>query len=152
MDYRKKDIRNALLFISPWIIGFLVFTLYPILSSLYYSFCEYKVIKAPVFIGFKNYIDLFKDKSYLAALGNTVYMLIFGVPVTTIVAVAVSILLNNKHLHHAGIFRVVFFIPTLVPTIVACFLWIWMFQSGGIVNTVLGYFGISGPAWLSNST
>lgn len=54
MDYRKKDIRNALLFISPWIIGFLVFTLYPILSSLYYSFCEYKVIKAPVFIGFKN--------------------------------------------------------------------------------------------------
>ncbi len=67
MDYRKKDIRNALLFISPWIIGFLVFTLYPILSSLYYSFCEYKVIKAPVFIGFKNYIDLFKDKSYFSS-------------------------------------------------------------------------------------
>ncbi len=152
MDYRKKDIRNALLFISPWIIGFLVFTLYPILSSLYYSFCEYKVIKAPVFIGLRNYINLFRDKSYLAALGNTVYMLIFGVPVTTVTAVAVSILLNNKHLHHAGIFKVVFFIPTLVPTIVACFLWIWMFQSGGIVNTVLGYFDISGPAWLSSIT
>lgn len=152
MEYRKTDIRNAMLFISPWIIGFLMFTAYPILSSLYYSFCDYKVIKGAVFIGFENYINLFRDSSYLAALQNTAYMLLIGVPLTTAAALTVSILLNNKHLHHAGIFKVFFFLPTLVPTIVTCFIWIWLFQKTGIVNTVLGYFGVSGPAWLSSTT
>ncbi|MDR1766098.1 MAG: sugar ABC transporter permease [Lachnospiraceae bacterium] len=150
MAYRKKDLRNALLFISPWIVGFLAFTLYPILSSLYYSFCEYKVIKDPVWIGLANYINLFKDATYIDALQNTLYMLLIGVPVTTATAITVSILLNNKHLHHTGPFKVIFFLPTLIPTIVTCFLWIWMFDYNGIVNKCLRFFGIKGPSWLNS--
>lgn len=150
---RRKETRNGLLFVLPWIIGFLAFTLYPILSSLYYSLCNYNVISKPVFIGFQNYINLFKDKTFIKACQNTLYMIGIGVPVTTICAVLVSLLLNNKKLRGTGWMRVVFFIPTLVPTVVACLLWIWVMQpDSGIVNTVLGYLNIPGPGWLSSPT
>lgn len=150
-----REARNGFLFVMPWIIGFLVFTLYPILMSLYYSFCNYNVISAPTFIGFNNYRNLMKDGVFLKAVTNTIYMMIFGVPITTFVAISVSVMLNNKQLHrgYTGIMRVLFFIPTLVPTVVACLLWIWVMQpDSGIVNQVLGYFGIKGPGWLSSPT
>ncbi len=151
MNIRQKETIHGLLFISPWVIGFLIFTLYPICSSLYYSLCEYQVIKDPVFTGFDNYKTLFQDKTFLKAMSNTFYMVILGVPITTFIAVTVSIMLNNKKLHCTGPFRIVFFIPTLVPTVVACLLWIWVMQPDtGIVNKLLGYIGIKGPGWLSS--
>jgi len=141
----------GLLFISPWLIGFLIFTLYPIISSLYYSLCDYKVISAPQFIGMENYAALFGDTVFVKALKNTAYMVCFGVPITTFIAVGVSVMMNNKSLKHTGIFRVLFFIPTLVPTVVACLLWIWVMQpETGIINRLLGYIGITGPGWLSS--
>ena len=148
---KKREMVYGLLFISPWLIGFLIFTLYPIISSLYYSLCDYKVISAPQFIGMENYAALFGDTVFVKALKNTVYMVCFGVPITTFIAVGVSVMMNNKSLKHTGIFRVLFFIPTLVPTVVACLLWIWVMQpETGIINRLLGYIGITGPGWLSS--
>lgn len=150
---RRNEARNGLLFVLPWILGFLIFTLYPIVSSLYYSFCDYNVISPPRFIGLGNYTKLFKDGTFIQACKNTLYMILFGVPVTTLTAVTVSILLNNKDLHRTSWMRVVFFIPTLVPTVVGCLLWIWVMQpETGIVNNILGMFGIRGPGWLSSPT
>ena len=150
---RKKEAIHGLLFVLPWIIGFLVFTLYPIACSLYYSLCNYNVIGKPTFVGLANYTNLFKDKTFVKACMNTLYMIAIGVPVTTFTAVLVSLLLNNKKLRGTGWMRVVFFIPTLVPTVVACLLWIWVMQpDSGIVNTILGYFHIPGPGWLSSPT
>lgn len=152
---RTREIRNGLLFITPWIFGFLVFTLYPIASSLYYSLCNYSVIKAPVFIGLGNYKSLLHDGVFLKAVGNTVYMICLGVPITTFVAVGVSVMLNNKDLNegYTGVIRVLFFLPTLIPTVVACLLWIWVMQpDSGIINQLLGYIGIKGPGWLSSPT
>lgn len=151
MTIRKRELIYGMLFISPWLVGFLVFTLFPICSSLYYSLCEYQVIKAPVFIGLNNYKTMFQDKTFLKALSNTFYMVVFGVPVTTITAVGISIIMNHKELKVTGPFRVVFFIPTLVPTVVASLLWIWVMQpETGIINRLLGYIGIRGPGWLSS--
>ena len=148
---RRAETRNGLLFVLPWIIGFLAFTLYPILSSLYYSLCDYSVIKTPVFVGIKNYTNLFQDKTFLTACFNTGYMILLGVPLATLFAVAVSVILNSKRLKRTGWLRVVFFIPTLVPTVVACLLWIWVMQpETGVMNTLLGYIGIRGPGWLSS--
>lgn len=148
---KKREMVYGLLFISPWLIGFLIFTLYPIISSLYYSLCDYKVISAPQFIGMENYAALFGDTVFVKALKNTAYMVCFGVPITTFIAVGVSVMMNNKSLKHTGIFRVLFFIPTLVPTVVACLLWIWVMQpETGIINRLLGYIGITGPGWLSS--
>lgn len=150
---RRAEAKHGLLFILPWIIGFLGFTLYPILSSLYYSFCDYSVIKMPVFTGLKNYINLFRDSMFLTACKNTAYMIILGVPLTTFFAIAISVILNSKRLKHTSWFRVIFFIPTLVPTVVACLLWIWVMQpETGVVNTLLGYIGIKGPGWLASPT
>lgn len=150
---RKVEARNGLLFVLPWIIGFLIFTLYPIVSSLYYSFCDYNVISTPRFVGLLNYKNLLKDKVFIRACQNTLYMIAIGVPITTLTAVTVSVLLNNKDLRGTSWMRVVFFIPTLVPTVVGCLLWIWVMQpETGIVNTVLGYLGIRGPGWLSSPT
>lgn len=152
---KARETRNGLLFITPWIFGFLVFTLYPILSSLYYSLCNYSVIKDPVFIGLQNYKTLFQDKVFLKTISNTLYMMCIGVPITTFIAVGVSVMLNNKALNQAytGVVRVLFFLPTLVPSVVACLLWIWVMQpDSGIVNRLLGYIGIKGPGWLSSPT
>ncbi|SET51181.1 carbohydrate ABC transporter membrane protein 1, CUT1 family [Lacrimispora sphenoides] len=151
MTIRKRELIYGLLFISPWLVGFLAFTLFPICSSLYYSLCEYQVIKAPVFIGLNNYKTMFQDNTFLKALSNTFYMVLFGVPITTITAVGISIIMNHKELKVTGPFRVVFFIPTLVPTVVASLLWIWVMQpETGIINRLLGYIGIRGPGWLSS--
>ena len=153
LSMKNKEIVNGLLFVSPWLIGFLLFTLYPILSSLYYSLCDYKVISDPVFIGMENYKNLFQDSVFLKALGNTAYMVCLGVPITTFIAVAVSVMMNNRSLKHTGIFRVLFIVPTLVPTVVACLLWIWVMQpETGIINRLLGYIGIQGPGWLASPT
>lgn len=146
----KGEAIRGVLFISPWIIGFLAFTIYPICSSLYYSLCEYKVISEPVWIGLKNYINLFKDKVFLKAMGNTLYMILLGIPITTCITLFMSFILNNKKLKFTSGFRVVFFIPTLVPTVIVCLLWVWMMQTEGIINTLLGYIGINGPSWLAN--
>lgn len=152
---RRREARNGLLFVLPWIIGFIVFTLYPILMSLYYSLCNYNVIKDPVFIGLANFKNLFADNVFQRAVGNTVYMILIGVPITTITAVGVSVMLNNRELNsgYTGIIRVLFFMPTLVPTVVACLLWIWVMQpETGVMNILLGYIGIKGPGWLSSPT
>ena len=151
MSIKNKEARSGLLFVSPWIFGFIVFTLYPILSSLYYSLCEYRVTKPPVFIGLENYRMLFQDPIFLKALSNTLYLVIFGAPIVTILAISIAIMSQNKKLKHTGVFRIMFFIPTLVPTIVASLIWIWVMQPDtGIVNRLLGYIGISGPGWLSS--
>jgi multiple sugar transport system permease protein len=153
MRAKNKETLTAMVFISPWIVGLILFTLIPICSSLYYSLCEYNVINPPKFIGLDNYTNLFKDSVFLKALSNTLYMIVLGVPITTITAISVSILLNNKKLRGASAFRVIFFIPTLIPTVISCLLWVWMLQPDtGIINKILGYIGIEGPGWIASPT
>ena len=147
----RKEAMYGLLFISPWLIGLLAFTLYPICSSFYYSLCDYKVVGETRFIGLQNYRNLLHDSVFLIAMKNTVYMIVLGVPLTTFVAVSVSVMLNHKKVKYTGWLRVVFFIPTLVPTVVACLLWIWVMQpDSGVLNKLLSYIGIRGPGWLSS--
>ena len=74
---QKREVAAGLAFISPWLIGFLIFTLFPIISSLYYSFCEYRVLTPPHWVGLRNYAELFTDRDYfLPSLANTAFMFI----------------------------------------------------------------------------
>lgn len=139
------------LFVSPWVIGFLLFTLYPICMSFYYSLTDYKVISDPVFIGFDNYSNMFKDPIFQTSLYNTLYTVVVGVTLTTVVSLLSAVLMDDKRIHGLSFFRVVFFIPTLVPLVINCILWMWILQSDiGLINTLLGYLGIKGPAWLAS--
>lgn len=155
MKSRHREIRAGLLFITPWIIGFLVFTLLPIIQSLYYSFTEYKVFTHSFkYVGAANFAYMVKDDVFKVSLYNTLYTVILGVTVSTFVALASAILMDNKRLKGLSVFRVVFFIPTLVPLIINCILWLWILQPDiGLINTILKALGISNPpGWLASPT
>lgn len=142
----------ALIFIAPWVIGFLVFTLIPMGSSLYYSFMDYNIVAEPVYVGLDNYSNLFfNDTDFWGALGNTLYMLFFGLASVTIVTFSISILMNDRRVRGLSFFRVVFFIPTLVPLVILAILWIWILQPDvGMVNSILAKLGIQGPGWFAS--
>ena len=147
----RREFWIAMVFISPWVVGLAVFTLYPIAMSFYYSLTEYKVMSDPYFIGLENYTYMFKDSVFLKALGNTAYIILIGVPITLLAALSSAILLNAKELRGFKFFRVVFFLPTLVPLIINCILWIWLLNSeNGLINSLLAFFGIQGPPWLGS--
>lgn len=154
MNTNKRNLRNGLLFISPWIIGFILFTAFPLFSSFYYSLTDYNLIAEPKFIGFENYKKLlFEDELFYKVLTNTLFMIFIGLTFTTIVAIFISIMLNNKNIKGMSFFRIVFFIPTLVPFVVLSILWIWILQpDSGVVNTLLGFLGIEGPGWFASPT
>src|SRR5262245_11806489 len=118
----------VLAFLSPWIVGLFVFTIYPVVSSAYFSLTQYTVVKAPRFIGFDNYVKLFQDTTYLTALWNSLYMIVFGVTLTSAFTIALSILLNNRRIQGLSVFRVLFFVPTLVPVVIVSILWVWILQ------------------------
>jgi multiple sugar transport system permease protein len=102
----RRDQRNGLLFISPWIVGFLVFTAYPILSSLFYSLTRYNVVDPPKFIGLGNYIDLLTtDLVFRTSLLNTLYMVIVGTIVITIATLSLALILSNKRIKGLSVFR-----------------------------------------------
>lgn len=150
----RRTLVTGLLFISPWIIGFLLFTLYPILQSLYYSFTNYSALKDPAWVGLSNYKKLFtSDPLFLKSLQNTGFMILVGLPIIIVVAFAVSFVMNDKRLRGTNFLRPLFFLPTLVPMVVLCVMWIWLLNGqNGLVNQALGLVGIKGPPWLASPT
>lgn len=146
----QRSLLTGLLFISPWIVGFLAFQLYPFLASLYYSFTFYPILDAPRFIGLENYRNLLSDPRFRTALGNSAYFALFAVPLGTLVSVLLAMLLNTKT-RGISIFRTIFFLPSITPVVATAIVWLWMFNPrAGIVNYVLALIGIRGPGWLGS--
>jgi multiple sugar transport system permease protein len=115
---------------------------------------EYNLISEPVFVGLENYKKLlFEDDLFYKVLGNTLYMIFIGLSVTTIITIFIAVILNTKGIKGISFFRIVFFIPTLVPFVVLAILWIWVLQpESGVVNSILGLIGIDGPGWFASPT
>jgi len=144
----RKNLRTGLLFISPWLIGFFAFTLYPALASLYYSFTNFKILQAPQWIGLGNYAELLRDPLFWKSLGNTLYLTLIGVPLSVLVALSIALLLNRRQLHGIGVFRTIFYLPVVMPAVAAAVLWIFLLNpSNGLVNQILAAVGIEGPGW-----
>src|SRR5687767_10510021 len=94
---RRLNLRNGLLFVSPWLLGFLCFTLYPFLASLYFSFCDYDILSPPRWVGLANYRQLLADDPYFVkALYNTLYSSVFAVPFGIVIGVGIALLLNMR--------------------------------------------------------
>lgn len=145
-----RTVGVGLLFVSPWIVGFLAFTLYPVFASIYYSFCDYDVLSKPVWIGALNYRDMFTDAVFWKSLFNTLYFTFFSLPLGLLLAFAVAVLLNNQ-VKLRPVFRTCFFLPSLVPLVAVAMLWLWIFNgSFGLLNYALGLLGVEGPNWLSD--
>lgn len=134
---QKRNLRNGLLFCSPAIVGLLVFTLYPVTASLYYSFCNYPMLKPAVWVGLSNYKTLIKDPVFYKSLYNTAYYAVFATPIGIIVAFLLALLLNQKVKGMAA-FRTMFFVPSIVPMVAGSVLWIWLLNPQyGLINTLL---------------
>jgi multiple sugar transport system permease protein len=145
-----RSLRVGLFFVSPWLIGLLVFYLYPIVSSLYYSFTDYNVLQPPSWTGLTNYQQIFADPNFWTALGNTVFMVVVGIPIYTVADIAVAILLNTRAPGQA-LYRAIIFLPTLIPVVVVSILWDWLLNpQSGLVNELLGLININGPGWYAS--
>lgn len=148
----RRDLRNGLLFAAPYIVGFCAFMLYPLVMSIYYSFCQFNVIKPPVFVGLENFRRLFfEDPVFLKALYNTLYYTLFSVPLSLCMAVGLALLLNQK-VRGMAVYRTVFFLPTIVPIVASSVLWLWVLNpESGLLNGALRQFlGVDGPGWLAD--
>lgn len=148
----RRQTRNALLFISPWILGFLIFTLWPILYSGYLSLTDYDVLNDPNFVGLANYRELAQDPRVLLSLRNTLYYAALSVPLHVGIALLLALLLMRAR-RATGFFRTVFYLPNMTPPVAVGILLLLLFNGhNGLVNAVLGFFGIPGPDWTTDST
>jgi multiple sugar transport system permease protein len=146
----RRNVRSALLFLSPWIVGFLIFTAWPMIYSAYLSLTDYDVINDPNFVGLENYAEMASDPKILLALGNTAFFTLVQVPLYVIVSLALALLLDRAG-RASGFFRTVFFLPKMTPPVAVGVLFLLLFNGQtGLVNTVLGWFGIAGPAWTTD--
>lgn len=148
-----RNFLNGVLFASPWIIGFLAWTVYPVAASLYYSFMRYDALRPARFIGLANYADtLFNDELFRTVIGNTVYFVALGVPLGLITAFALAVLLNND-IKLRPFFRTVFFLPSIVPAIASAEVWRWVYNpQWGLINSSLRSMGLATIPWLSSPT
>ncbi len=145
----KKDGAVGWLFAAPWVIGFLTFMLYPVLASLYYSLTDFTVLTNPTFIGASNYVELAGDSVFKLTLANTFLYAIGAVPLGTVTAIILALLLNSK-VKGLAFYRTLFFVPSLVPMVVLAVLWLWIFNGEyGLLNSVLRAAKLSNPPnWL----
>ncbi len=143
---------KGLLFIIPWLIGFLVFKGYPFLSSLVYSFSDESLFEGISKWGVFNYVTIFTDKKIKTGFLTTFKYAFMTVPLKLVFALFIAYILNFK-IKGVKMFRTVYYIPSILGSSVAiAVLWKAIFKDDGIVNMILGIFGIAGPHWLSNKT
>lgn len=133
----RRNLRNGLLFASPWLVGLVVFLAYPIGSSLYYSFCDYSTLQPPVWIGAENYQEIFADNLFYKSLRNTLIFGLLSLPAALVTALFLALLLNSG-VRGLTMFRTVFYLPTLVPAVASAMLWLWILNGDfGILNYAL---------------
>ncbi len=149
---RRKAIEGYL-YISPFLLGFLIFTAYPLLASFYLSFTSYNIISSPTWIGLENYQRAFtQDNQFWASLGRTGRYALMVVPLGIICSLLAAMLLNQGF-RGTAIFRTIFFLPSITPIIASVLIWLWILQpSIGVANYLLSLIGIPGPPWVQSTT
>lgn len=146
----KRNTKRGLLFALPWMIGFLCFQLYPILCAVYYSFSDFNVFGSPNMVGLKNYETLLKDPKVLLSLGNTLYMVLLGLPIGLFIALMLAMLMS-RNTHASGLFRSAFYLPVVIPLVAACMLFLWLLNPQyGLIGYSLKLLGLTSPSWISN--
>lgn len=141
---------EGFLFILPWVLGFIIFGLIPILEALYIGFTDWNSLTSPHFVGFKNYIDLFKDDNFINAIKITVKFAVVSVPLGILTSMVLAALLNNP-IKGISFFRTALYIPAVVSGVSVALLWRWILDKDfGLLNMILSKIGINGPGWLSD--
>ncbi|TQR11826.1 carbohydrate ABC transporter permease [Psychrobacillus lasiicapitis] len=149
LHFKRQEGLVGYIFILPWIIGFLIFTAGPLLFSLGASFTNYNITSQMDFIGIRNYEKLLMDDQlFWTSLYNTLYYVAFSVPLTTIGAIFLSVLLNQD-VPGLRFFRTIYYLPAVLSGVGVYLLWMQLLDPGtGLINMMLGWVGIDGPNWL----
>ena len=148
----RQKARTFYAMASPWLLGFIVFTVAPVVASLYLSFTQYDIVRPPTFTGLANYAKMLHDPLIAKSLTNTLYYTLISIPATILLTLGLAILLNQKA-HGSALYRTAFYLPSIVPVVANVVLWIWLLQpQWGLINYLLRIFGIKGPAWLASIT
>ncbi|MFD1178647.1 carbohydrate ABC transporter permease [Paenibacillus puldeungensis] len=139
---------KGLAFASPWLIGFLAFTVYPFFGSLYFSLTEYDLFNPPRWIGLANYKEILQDESFYKSLRNTFYMAGIAVPITLVSSLLIALLLNFK-VKGISVYRTIYYLPAVIPIVASAILWTWLLNPDyGLINIFLRSIGLTDPAWL----
>ncbi|HJE14943.1 MAG TPA: sugar ABC transporter permease [Lapidilactobacillus dextrinicus] len=146
---QKQEARWGFFFIAPFLIGFVVFMLGPMLFSLIGSFTDYNLTSKMNFIGLNNFKRMFlSDDLFWKSLYNTAYFTLFNVPLTTFFSIFLAVILNQK-LVGIRFFRTIFYLPAVLSGVAVYILWMQLLSpSTGLINTILSWFHITGPSWL----
>ena len=135
---------------SPWIIGFLVFYVYPMLASLYFSFTHYDLLSTPQWVGLGNYRFMFlDDRLFWLSMRNTVWIILVSIPIQVAFAVGCAMVLTRPK-RGVGVYRTIFFLPTMVPVVAAALGFLFMLNPAGPIDAVLGFLHLPRPLWFQD--
>lgn len=147
---KRRDFLAFYLSISPWLIGFFILTLAPMLLSLFASFTDWDLLSPPVWVGASNYVQMLDDPRFAQALKVTAVYTLFYVPLDLVGGLFLAMLVRAR-LRGISIFRTIFYLPTVFSGVAFVVVWMWMLNPrAGLVNIVLAAFGIDGPRWLQD--
>jgi multiple sugar transport system permease protein len=147
---QRSNFLLAMIFIAPWIIGLLAFTVYPIYYTIQLSFTRYGGFNDPVYIGLDNYTRMFNDDIFRTALWNTLYYTFLAVPIGACVAMVLALAMNQP-LREISVYRVILYLPSILPLFALSFIfWALLDPNQGIVNEFLRLLGFDPPNWFGN--
>lgn len=151
-SYKKQDLITAIILLGPAVIWLIWWIIFPSLYALIISFTSYDLLRPSKteFIFLENYINLFKDKTFLRALKNTLIYAIGVVPLQTIIALFLA-LVSNQDIRAKGLFRVIYYLPGLTSSVAISSIFLFLFSKSGVVNIILSKFGIDAISWAASS-
>lgn len=148
----RRNFLLGLLFISPWLVGFLAFLVYPIVANVWYSFTDYSGFGEAEFIGLDNYSRMRGDHLFWKSLYNTLYYTLLAVPVGVVVAITLALAMNQK-VREIPVYRAAIFLPSVLPVFALSFIFVWILNPRyGLVNHALGAVGVESINWLGDPT
>ncbi|TMD29916.1 MAG: sugar ABC transporter permease [Chloroflexi bacterium] len=148
----RRNLRWGLLFISPWLFGFLALSVFPILYTFFLSFTRYSGIRPPVIIGLTNYERIATDPLFWKSAYNTLFYTALAVPIGVLMAMILAVAMNQK-LREVGIYRAILYLPSILPVFAISLIFIYLLNPAyGMVNALLGLAGLPSPNWLGDPT
>jgi multiple sugar transport system permease protein len=149
--HERQNFFKGMAFLSPWIVGFAVFTAVPIGLSFYYSFCDFALTvprRSALWTGLDNYRQLFNDSLFWKSLGNTLYFAAMALPAGMLVSLGLALMLNAK-IRGQTFYRAIIFLPSLIPAVASAMVWMWMYNTEyGLLNFLLAKVHLPPVAWL----
>jgi multiple sugar transport system permease protein len=148
---RRREAWAGVAFVLPWLIGLVVFQVYPMLATVYLSFTDYNVVQSPHWVGLQNYTTMFtNDNDFWNSVGNSLYYALIAVPLGLVVSLALALVLNFRA-RGIGMYRALFYLPALAPPVVATIVFMMVLDpDNGVVNLLLRALGLPGPGWFTD--